>query len=119
MFVRYLSFLLFLTILLLAFLPCTYARKYDAWFYWYDRPGDGTLSNLSQGLCSPQLYGYRNASALDTVYKGQGVVQWCYDVEDYILDAMRPSYLQNYQAGNVILGIMVSVPHVFYHSPRH
>ena len=93
-------------LLIVASLPAVYAYKYEEWFYWYDRPSDGTLTNLSRGLCNESLYGYWNASAFGS-YAGQNAVQWCYRVEDCILGAMRPSYIQNYQAGNVILGIMV------------
>ena len=97
---------LFFALILLAALPPTHALKYEQWFYWYNRPGDGTLSNLSTGLCKDEVQAYWQAAKQGS-YNGSGSVTWCYLAEDCLLANMRPSYIQNYQAGAVILGILV------------
>ena len=93
-------------VVLLASIPAVHALKYQNWFYWYNRPGDGTLSILSTGICKEPIEAYWAAAEPGT-FNGLNAVQWCYLAEDCMLDNMRSSYLQNYQAGAVILGIMV------------
>lgn len=99
------------TLFLLAALPIVQAEKFRNWFYWYDRadPGQvGYLTNLSTTVCNDTVQAYWQSEALGE-YNGSGPLGWCYIVEDCMLANMRPSYIQNYQAGAVILGILVSV----------
>ena len=93
-------------IILIALVPATQALKYEHWFFWYDRPGEGTLTELSTGLCKEPIEAYW-AAATRGSFNGSTAVTWCYLAEDCMLANLRPSYLQNYQAGAVILGILV------------
>ena len=94
------------TLILLASIPAAHALKYQQWFYWYDRPTEPTLSNLSTGICKSEVEAYWQA-AVQGAYNGSNAVTWCYLAEDCLLANMRPSFIQNYQAGAVILGILV------------
>lgn len=42
-------------------IPAVSAEKYQAWFYWYNRPDKPTLSILESDTCSEFFSDYRNA----------------------------------------------------------
>jgi hypothetical protein len=95
-------------IAIFASLPAVQATKFETWYYWYNHGDNMTLSNLASGECKSYVDGYFQSKSMpNDQTRGIGSVSWCYMVEDCMLDKMRPSYLQNYQAAAVIFGIMV------------